>query len=172
MDHDSKHTICLASRHGCSKEFAAASQELAEKRGSKTKHTIFPTYVRINGDRAICESPGTIHGRNLFGGVEVDMVNYARFHSLVVRTERGWRMKSFMGIYSRDTLTAVNPNDSLPINWNEIRQFRPEYRFLCYAMMQRGYSVSQELPGDERPDIVNAYYAKADRWLDSGVAPF
>ena len=78
--------VCTTWFLGTGKEFAAASQELAEKRGSKTKHTIFPTYVRVNGDRAICESPGTIHGRNLFGGVEVDMVNYARFHSLVVRT--------------------------------------------------------------------------------------
>ena len=90
----------------------------------------------------------------------------------MVRTPRGWRLKSFMGIYSRDTLTAVNPNDKLPIDWNEIRKFRPEYRFLCYAMMQRGYSVSQELPGDERPDIVNAYYAKCERWLETGEAAF
>jgi hypothetical protein len=39
-------------------------------------------------------------------------------------------------------------------------------------MMQRGYSVAQDLPGDERPDIVNAYYAKCDRWLETGEAPF
>lgn len=164
--------VCTTWFLGTGKEFAAASQELAEKRGSKTKHTIFPTYVRVNGDRAICESPGTIHGRNLFGGVEVDMVSYARFHSLAVRTTRGWRLKSFMGIYSRDTMTAVNPNDALPVDWNEIKKFRPEYRFLCYTMMQRGYSVSQELPGDERPDILKAYYAKTDRWLETGEPPF
>ena len=108
----------------------------------------------------------------MFGGVEVDMVNYARFHSMAVRTPGGWRLKSFMGIYSRDTLTAVNPNDALPIDWTEIKKFRPEYRFLCYAMMQRGYSISQELPGDERPDIVNAYYAKTERWLETGEAAF
>ena len=164
--------VCTTWFLGTGREFAAASQELVEKRGSRTKHTIFPTFVRINGDRAICESPGTIHGRNQFGGVEVDMVNYALFHSLVVRTDRGWRLKSFMGIYQRDTLTAVNPNDRLPINWEEIKTFRPEYRFLCYVMMQRGYQVSQELPGEQRPDIVNAYYMGADRWLETGVSPF
>jgi hypothetical protein len=164
--------VCTTWFLGTGKEFATASQELAEKRGSKTRHTIFPTYVRVNGDRAISESPGTIHGRNLFGGVEVDMVSYARFHSLVVRTDRGWRLKSFMGIYNRDTMTAVNPNDRLPVDWKEITKFRPEYRFLCYTMMQRGYSVSQELPGDERPDILKAYYAKADRWLETGESAF
>jgi hypothetical protein len=50
--------------------------------------------------------------------------------------------------------------------------FRPEYKFLCYVMMQRGYTVSQELPGDERPDIVAAYCAGADRWLETGISPF
>jgi hypothetical protein len=34
-------------------------------------------------------------------------------------------------------------------------------------MMERGYTVSQELPGDARPDITKAYYAKADRWLET-----
>jgi hypothetical protein len=39
-------------------------------------------------------------------------------------------------------------------------------------MMRRGYQVSQELPGDARPDIVQAYYAKTDRWLETGASPF
>jgi len=164
--------VCTTWFLGTGREFAEASRELVEKRGSRTKHTIFPTYVRINGDRAICESPGTIQGRNRFDGVEMDLVNYARFHSLVVRTDRGWRLKSFMGIYHRDTLTAVNPDDKLPIDWAEIATFRPEYKFLCSVMMRRGYTVPQDLPGDERPDILDAYYARTDRWLETGVSPF
>jgi hypothetical protein len=164
--------VCTTWFLGTGSEFAEASRELVEKRGSRTKHTIFPTCVRINGDRAICESPGTIQGRNLFDGVEVDLVNYALFHSLVVRTERGWRLKSFMGIYHRDTLNVVNPADRLPIDWAQIKTFRPDYQFLCYVMMRRGYAVSQELPGDARPDIVAAYRAGADRWLETGASPF
>jgi hypothetical protein len=164
--------VCTTWFLGTGRAFAEASRELVEQRGSRTKHTIFPTYVRINGDRAICESPGTIQGRNLFDGVAVDLVNYALFHSLVVRTERGWRLKSFMGIYHRDTLTAVNPSDRLPIDWAQIKTFRPDYQFLCYVMMRRGYTVSQELPGDARPDIIAAYRAGADRWLETGIAPF
>lgn len=164
--------VCTTWFLGTGPEFAAASQELTEKRGSRSKHQIWPTHVRIKGDRAICESPGTINSRSLFDGVEVDMWNHARFHSLIVRTEHGWRMKSFMGIYMRDTLTAVNPTEKLPIDWTEIKKFRPEYRFLGYTMMRRGYHVSQELPGDERPDIVKAYYAKTDRWLETGEPSF
>jgi hypothetical protein len=164
--------VCTTWFLGTGKEFATASQEMSEKRGSRGKHMIWPTYARIKGDRAICESPGTIHARSIFDGVEVDMMQHARFHSLLVRTRRGWRMKSFMGIYMKDSLIAVNPKDELPLDWNEINRFRKDYRFLCYTMMRRGYSVSQELPGDERPDIVEAYYTKTDRWLETGEAPF
>jgi SnoaL-like domain len=164
--------VCTTWFLGTGREFAAASQEMFEKRGSRGKHMIWPAHVRINGDRAISESPGTIYSRSVFGGVEVDMMNYARFHSLVVRTERGWRLKTFTGIYQKDTLTAVNPTEKLPVDWEEIKRFRPDYRFLCYTMMQRGYQVSQELPGDARLDIVQAFYAKADRWLETGATPF
>jgi hypothetical protein len=160
--------VCTTWFLGTGAEFAAASKVMYEERGSRGKHMIWPAHCRVNGDRAICESPGTIYSRSLFGGVEVDMMNYARFHSLIVRTAQGWRMKSFMGIYMKDTMTAVNPEDRLPVDWNEIKKFRPDYRFLCYSMMQRGYSVSQELPGDARQDITNAHYAKADRWLETG----
>ncbi|HEX4112938.1 MAG TPA: nuclear transport factor 2 family protein [Stellaceae bacterium] len=160
--------VCTTWFLGTGRQFAEASRVLYEQRGSRAKHMIWPAYCRVNGDRAICESPGTIYSRNLFGGVEVDMMNHARFHSLLVRTREGWRLKSFMGIYMKDTMTAVNPEEKLPVDWNEIKKFRPDYRFLCYSMMQRGYTVSQELPGDARPDITQAYYVKADRWLDTG----
>ena len=90
--------VCTTWFLGAGREFAAASRELYEKRGSRAKHMIWPAHCRVNGDRALCESPGTIYSRNLFGG----------------------------------------------------------------------YTVSQELPGDARQDITDAYYAKADRWLETG----
>jgi hypothetical protein len=164
--------VCTTWFLGTGQQFAEASRVMFEDRGSRGKHMIWPAYCHVNGDRAICESPGTIYSRSLFDGIEVDMMNYARFHSLIVRTGHGWRMKSFMGIYMKDTMIAVNPNDKLPVDWNEIKKYRPDYRFLCWTMMRRGYPVSQELPGDARPDITKAYYAKADRWLESGEGFF
>lgn len=159
--------VCTTWFLGTGQEFTEASRIMAE-RGSRGKHMIWPAHCRINGDHAICESPGTIYSRSVFGGVEVDMMNYARFHSLIVRTKQGWRMKSFMGIYMRDTMTCVNPEEKLPVDWSEVKKYRPDYRFLCWSLVQRGYTVSQDLPGDERPDITKAYYAKADRWLETG----
>ncbi|SDR59984.1 SnoaL-like domain-containing protein [Rhizobiales bacterium GAS113] len=164
--------VCTTWFRGTGAEFAAASREMYQVRGARGKHMIWPASVRINGDRAICESPGTIYSRSIFNGVEVDLMNYARFHSLVVRTNAGWRLKTFTGIYQKDTMTPVNSTESLPVDWDELKTFRTSYRFLSYSLMQRGYVVPQDLPGDDRPDIVNAHCAKADRWLETGEAPF
>lgn len=157
---------------GTGQGFAAASRELYEIRGSRAQHEIRPGYVRIQGDRAICESAGSIFVRIDINGLEADITNYARFHSLLVRTGSGWRLKTFTGIYHKDTLIPVNPDAQLSLDWPMLMTFRPSYRFLCYTMMQRGYAVSQELPGDDRIEPLNVFYAAADRWLAGGAAPF
>lgn len=146
--------------------FAEASRELFEVRGSRAQHEIRPGWVRINGDRAICESPGAITVRMEFDGIEVDIVNSARFHSLAERTTQGWRLKTFTGIYNKDTLTPVDPAQRLSFDMTKLAAFRPSYRFLCYAMMLRGYSVRQDLPGDDDIALLNAFYAEADAWLE------
>jgi len=35
-------------------------------------------------------------------------------------------------------------------------------------MALRGYEVSQEKIGDYRPDLLEAFYAHAERWLATG----
>jgi hypothetical protein len=34
-------------------------------------------------------------------------------------------------------------------------------------MQRRGYDVSMELLGDDRPDLLESFYAGEDRWLAS-----
>ena len=153
---------------GTAKEFAEASQEMAVQRGRHTKHLITPTNIRINGDRALVESYGEIHFRDDLEGVEVDTIMYCRFFSRVRRTADGWRLASFEGIYQRDVITPVDPAESLPVDWNELRRLRPSYRVWAYTLGRRGYDVSSEKVGDDRPDLVAAFYAAADRWLETG----
>ena len=157
---------------GTGRAFADASREMYEARGSRGKHMIWPADVRVRGDRAICESPGTIYSRSTFEGVELDLMTYARFHSLLVRTDQGWRMKTFTGVYLKDAMTPVNPQERLPVDWEDIKRFRPSYRFMCYSLSRRGYMPPQDLPGDDRPDIVRDFYAHAERWLLTGEDAF
>jgi hypothetical protein len=149
---------------GTGREFAAASRDMA-RRGRESVHLITPTDIRINGDRALSESHAQIHNRSVVHDVEVDMVQYCRFFSRVVRTPDGWRLASFDGIYHKDTIVPVNPGDTVPIDWEALRRLRPPYRIWAYAIGLKGYEIGQDELGDDRPDLLEPFYAAAERWL-------
>ena len=154
---------------GSIEDFVDASRRKMSGPGaSAAKHWIFPTALRINGDHALVESPAAIFDRLTFDGVEFDSFQYCRFVSRVVRTSAGWRLASFEGIYQRDHLRSVNPAEPLPVDWTVIKTLRPSYKFLAYTQLRRGYKVDPELLGDDRPDPLEAFYAREQRWLETG----
>ena len=79
-----------------------------------------------------------------------------------------WRLASFEGIYQRDHMRSVNPAEPLPVDWELVKTLRPSYRFLAYTQLRRGYKVNPELLGDDRPDLLEAFYAQERRWLETG----
>jgi SnoaL-like domain len=147
--------------------FVEQSREKMLK-GSSGKHWIMPAMLRIKGDRAIVESPAFIYDRLTFDGIEFDFHQYCRFFSRVVRTKEGWRLASFEGIYQRDNLQTTDPRNPLPVDWDIIKTLRPSYRFMGYTQLKRGYKLNPELIGDDRPDLVEAFYAAERRWLETG----
>jgi hypothetical protein len=153
---------------GTGKGFAEASRDMAQ-RGRHSTHPITPVQIRVNGDRALVESIAEIHNRSMLDDVEVDMVMECRFFSRVERTENGWRFASFDGIYHKDSIVPVNPAHTLPIDWRELERLRPSYRVWAYTMARRGYEVSQEELGDDRPGLLEAFYRAAERWLETGA---
>lgn len=152
---------------GTGREFAEASRAMAE-RGRHSTHPITPVHIRVNGDRALVESMAEIHNRSVLDGVEVDMVMECRFFSRVRRTPSGWRLATFDGIYHKDSIAPVDPSQRLPIDWDELRALRPSYRVWAYTLSRRGYEVSQDELGDDRPDLLEPFYAAAERWLETG----
>jgi hypothetical protein len=152
---------------GTGREFAAASRDMAQ-RGRESIHLITPTEIRVNGDRALSESHAQIHNRSVVHGVEVDMTQFCRFFSRVVRTPDGWRLQTFDGIYHKDTIVPVDPGETVPIDWDAIRHLRPSYRIWAYAIGLRGYEIGQDELGDDRPDLLEPFYAEAERWLQDG----
>ncbi len=147
--------------------FVEQSREKMLK-GSSGKHWIMPATHKIAGDRAIVESPAFIYDRLTFDGIEFDFHQYCRFFSRVVRREEGWRLGSFEGIYQRDNLQCTDPRNPLPVDWEIIKTLRPSYRFMGYTQLKRGYRLNPELLGDDRPDLVSAFYARERRWLETG----
>ncbi len=152
---------------GTVEDFAEASRRKMAS-GSQAKHWIMPAGLSINGDRALIESPAVIFDRLSFDGVEFDTFQYCRFVSRVVRTENGWKLGSFEGIYQRDQMQTVDPRDPLPVDWSVIATLRPSYKFIGYTQIKRGYKLDPDLLGDDRPDLVAAFYAREQEWLASG----
>lgn len=144
--------------------FASESRVLAEN-GRLARHVVVPAWVKIAGERALVESNAEIQHRELVHGVEADMVQYCRFFSRVQRTDEGWRLASFDGIYTRDYLTPVNPEEIIPLDWTALRKLRPSYRVWSYTLGLRGFDVSQDIPADDRPDLLATFYREAEEWL-------
>ncbi len=152
---------------GTIEEFAEASKAKVGAGGS-AKHRVFPAKLHQKGDRAICESPAHISDRLTIDGVEFDVNSHVRFHSRLVLTDMGWRLNSFECIYERDDVRPVNPADILPIDWRIVNAMRQSYRFFGFCQAHRNYDVSQELLGDDRPDLLDAFYLAERKWVDTG----
>jgi hypothetical protein len=152
---------------GTIEDFAEASRKKMTS-SSQAKHWIMPARLEINQDRALVESPAVIFDRLIFDGIEFDTFQYCRFVSRVVRTAHGWNLGSFEGIYQRDQMQTVDPRDPLPVDWDVIKSLRPSYKFIGYTQVKRGYTLNPDLLGDDRPDLVQAFYAREQKWLETG----
>ncbi len=153
---------------GTVEDFTEASRKKMTS-GSQAKHWIMPARLEIEGGRALVESPALIFDRLTFDGIEFDTFQYCRFVSRVIKTAAGWKLGSFEGIYQRDQMQTVDPRNPLPVDWNIIASLRPSYKFIGYTQVKRGYEVNPELLGDDRPDLLDAFYAREQKWLKTGA---
>jgi SnoaL-like domain len=152
---------------GTVEDFAEASRQKMTS-GSQAKHWIMPARLEINDGRALVESPALIFDRLSFDGIAFDTFQYCRFVSRVIKTAGGWKLGSFEGIYQRDQMQTVDPRDPLPVDWDIIKSLRPSYKFIGYTQVKRGYKVNPELLGDDRPDLLETFYAREQKWLNTG----
>jgi hypothetical protein len=152
---------------GTIEDFAEASRKKMGS-GSQAKHWIMPARLEIKDGRALVESPAVIFDRLTFDGVEFDTFQYCRFVSRVIKTADGWKLGSFEGIYQRDQMQTVDPRDELPVDWDVLKTLRPSYKFIGYTQVKRGYALNPDLLGDDRPDLLEAFYKREQQWLESG----
>jgi len=152
---------------GTVEDFAEASRKKMAA-GSQAKHWIMPARLEIMDGRALVESTACIFDRLTFDGIEFDTFQYCRFFSRVIKTVGGWKFGSFEAIFQRDQMQSVDPRDPLPVDWEIIKTLRPSYKFLAYTQLKRGYKVNPELLGDDRPDLLEAFYARERIWLETG----
>jgi hypothetical protein len=110
------------------------------------------------------EVGAAIDSRFMLHGIEVDLVVYTRLLYRTERREGRWHIARLDCIYERDTLTPTMPASQIVLDALALAKLRPSYRMGAYVFGQRGYTVNQQLPGDDRPEQVAALYRDAFRW--------
>lgn len=140
--------------------------------GSRGVHRLSPPVVRAHGGRALAEVPLVIEFRTDVSGVEADLCSFARSQYRAVRTDDGWRIAALTAVYERDTLAPAVPGTSLRIPAGAMDGLRPSYRCLAWHLRRTGYPVPDDLPGDDRPDTVEAVLAADLRWLNDHTSTF
>ncbi|MDP9082883.1 MAG: hypothetical protein M3N50_03850 [Pseudomonadota bacterium] len=74
-------------------------------------------------------------------------------------------MASFDCIYLKDSLAAVIPGRHLALDVDLLGRHWPSYRFMSYLEAAAGPKVDPDLPGSDRPELVDVFYRDANVWL-------
>lgn len=122
--------------------------------------------VHLRGSRAYVELPVETNHWILVHGKEAVWTSLMR---LVYRCEkRGsvWKIGDMTSLFEADKLAPAAPGDDLGIDAANLEGFRRSYRWLTYVRMQAGGTVSQDLPGTDRPADATHVYDAAKVWLD------
>jgi hypothetical protein len=149
-------------------EFVRRSKEMAE-RNVKASHRLGPIFVTLAGDRAIAQLAAIIDIPFTLKGTEVMVSSHARLLIRAERREGVWRLSGFDVVYLRDEMTAVIPGQTIAVDLEVVKGFRPTYRLLCYCLASNGFPVRNDLAGVDRPDLVNALTDEVYGW--AGLPP-
>jgi hypothetical protein len=154
---------------GNADEFVNGSIDMA-KRGVLAKHRLGPVLVRLGTNRAVASLGGAIDIPVKVDGIEAQLSSYARFMYPAERhAQGGWKLSGFYGVYMRDELVPTVPGQTLSVKPEDLAGFRASYRMLSYVLSRNAYVVNSELPGDDRPESVQALESELFDW--AGVKP-
>lgn len=163
-------TIAMSWFSGLAVEFVERSGAM-DVGGSRGVHRLSPPAVRVHGDRALAELPLVIEFRTQLDGVEADLCSFARSQYRAVRTGGAWRISAITSVYERDTFAPAVPGMTLPVTPESFAGLRPSYRCLAWHLGRSGYTIPDDLPGDDRPESVAAVMAADLDWLQSPPGP-
>jgi hypothetical protein len=153
---------------GNADEFVNGSRDMAE-RGVLAKHRLGPILVRHHGNRAVATLGGVIDIPVKLDGVDAHLSSYARFYYRAERRENRWKLSGFEAVYLRDELLPAVPGQSIVIDPEALKPFRPSYRLLSYVLSKNAYRVNSDLPGDDRQETVDKLENELFSW--AGVKP-
>jgi SnoaL-like domain len=134
--------------------------------GQRSKHQIFPSVVRVTGDRAVAETNVVILVRQKIGGALADMTSYARFLDRLARKDARWVIAERTAIYERDRLDPVEPSEAFDklFKSSDLSIYPEAYRYMAARLAAVGRPLAPVVYRDGSPHTEQVY-ARYDAWL-------
>jgi SnoaL-like protein len=151
---------------GSFREFVARCRKAFEA-GQRSKHQIFPSLVRVAGDRALAETNVIILVRQKIEGVLADMTSYARFLDRLERRSGAWAIRERASIYERDRLDPVEPSEAFNklFATAEAAAYPEPYRYMAARLVAAGRALASVVHHDGSPETAQLY-ARYEAWLE------
>ncbi|UOZ04880.1 nuclear transport factor 2 family protein [Amycolatopsis sp. WQ 127309] len=146
--------------------FVTGSERMSAQ-GDYAVHRLSPPVVHTRGDRAIAEVSCGVEFQIRIGDVPAHLVSYTRLNYRLTKSDGRWQVREMDAIYERDTLTPAFPGDTVNVTSSDTAGFRTSYALLTYYLRSKGYSIGDDLLGDDRPERVQAFYDETLEWLDA-----
>ncbi len=157
-------TVDVSWYNGDGAGFVAGSRRNAAS-GRVSLHQLAPTIVRVAGGRAIAETPCQLLSFVPVESIDMCMTGAVRLLWRAQRQDRSWRIAGLRMIYIRDYLAPCDPSRVPMIDQAELAGYRPSYRFLSYILARSPNRPRDDLPGIDRPEIVEALRKAEATWL-------
>ena len=134
--------------------------------GQRSKHHIFPSVVRVTGERAVAETNVVILVRQKIGGVLADMTSYARFLDRIARKDARWTILERTAIYERDRLDPVEPSEGFDklFKASDLSIYPEAYRYMAARLAAANRLLAPVVYRDGSPHT-EQIYARYDAWL-------
>lgn len=147
-------------------EFARAAQEGFE-RGDRMLHSNGGSTIELTGDRAVVQTKLRIMQRAPVDGVLCDVVCLGRDYDLCERREGRWGFVLRQPIYEQDSLTPVDPSQTLVLDPQRLGRYPEGYARMAYLQEGLGYRVALDMPVHTGPRL-EELYAQGESWLAGG----
>ena len=141
-------------------DFIAHARKSFE-RGAIACHFLGGSSIEIVGTRAIAQTKKRIESRQIVEGVVCDIVCVGRFYQFFEERKSRWAIVLHQGIYEKDRIDPVEPDATLALDRELLKDFPEGYRHLAYAQTKSGLSVAHDLPGLRGPAVERLYAAGA-----------
>ncbi|MGE4431145.1 MAG: nuclear transport factor 2 family protein [Sphingobium sp.] len=137
----------------------------AVRPGSVNFHIMTPPVVTVRKDRAISETPCILRSFSMMNGVEISFEGFVRLFWRAQREGDQWLIAGLRCVYLKDEIHGRNPNKQPVFDEALLDSYRDSYRYTSANLANLGISVTDDLPGIDRPEMAADLRAGEEAWL-------